>query len=97
MDTGLKTLVDLYEEPCLPLADLKPEPGLQNFIETEPNCDLYATRSCLHQFCNCTLYSLSFPKGKLQSSFPVVGCTLLPSQKTWLGSSTLTNTTAKPY
>ncbi|XP_050713838.1 uncharacterized protein LOC126996936 isoform X2 [Eriocheir sinensis] len=64
-DTGLKTIVDLYEQPCLPLADLKPEPGLQNFIKTKPNCDLYATRSCLHQFCNCTLYSLSFPRDEV--------------------------------
>lgn len=73
LDTGLKTVVDLYEEPCLPLADLKPTPGLQNFIKTEPNCDLYATRSCLHQFCNCTLYSLSFPRGNLDSPSPVRG------------------------
>lgn len=64
-DTGMKTMVDLYEEPCLPLVDLKPEPGLQNFIKTEPNCDLYATRSCLDQFCNCTLYSLSFPRDEV--------------------------------
>lgn len=92
LDTGLKTLVDMFEEPCVPLANLQPTPGLKNFLKTAPNCDLGATRSCLHNLCNCTLYSLSFPNGKLQFTFLVVGrIRLPPSQTPWLWQARYTH------
>ncbi|XP_045124134.1 uncharacterized protein LOC123512043 [Portunus trituberculatus] len=64
-DIGIKTMLDLSESQCLPLAGMQPLPELQNFLDTEPNCDLRATRSCLRRFCNCTLYSLSIPGDKV--------------------------------
>ena len=70
-DIGMKTILDMSETHCLPLAGMGPSPSLQNLLTSEPNCDLGATRSCLHSLCNCTLYSMSAPGGRLGFCLPL--------------------------
>nr|XP_045583314.1 uncharacterized protein LOC123746092 [Procambarus clarkii] len=57
-DAGMKTMFDWSETECVPLNKVNYRLDVEAFLNTEPNCDVGASRSCFKEICNCTNYGL---------------------------------------
>ncbi|XP_042233150.1 uncharacterized protein LOC121873572 [Homarus americanus] len=57
-DTGMKTVFDWSETHCTPSLKVNYLLDKESFLNTEPNCDVGATRYCFRRVCNCSSYGL---------------------------------------
>ncbi|XP_069961154.1 sodium channel protein Nach-like isoform X1 [Cherax quadricarinatus] len=57
-DVGIKTVFDWSETECIPLEKVNYRLDTENFLNTEPNCDVGASRLCFKHICNCSTYGL---------------------------------------